>query len=101
MGTWRVFKCDKCGYLATVSGGWDRGMTGVFETMICHSCDELVDVRIGDFWCDCSCGDVEEASNLRRCPKCSNSNLTVWQAPWLCPKCSGKMIKGKILAKFD
>jgi len=43
MGRSYWFECPKCGYRAKVSGGADRGLTFLVQTIICHECRELYD----------------------------------------------------------
>ena len=101
MGTWYTFKCNKCGYQVTSSGGKDYGMLAVVDTYVCKSCEEIVDVCIGEY------GETykkEEAQikkrtsfnlNFYQCPECgSDKNLAKWnKTKRPCPKCDGKMEK--------
>jgi hypothetical protein len=43
MGRSYWFECPRCGYRAKVSGGADRGLTFLVQTILCHDCRELYD----------------------------------------------------------
>jgi predicted RNA-binding Zn-ribbon protein involved in translation (DUF1610 family) len=43
MGRSYWFECPRCGYRAKVSGGADRGLTFLVQTILCQDCRELCD----------------------------------------------------------
>jgi predicted nucleic acid-binding Zn ribbon protein len=100
MGTAYTYRCKKCGYEVETSGKLDCGFYAVTDTYICKSCEEIVDVMVGEH------GDTytrEEArkremeSNLDfkffTCPDCgSEDHLVRWDnSKRPCPKCGGRM----------
>ena len=101
MGETYAFKCNACGYRADVSGGRDCGFVAVVQTMTCHNCNELVDVVIGAYGEDGKTADAEMNLDMGICPKCKDSNVAQWDKRKSCPKCDGKMIKGKMSMLWD
>ena len=95
MGAHYLFQCSECKYNATVSGGRDVGMLAVTKTMICQSCNEVVDVMIGQFGQDGPTGDPEFDKELGICPGCEGADLRSWSRRHPCPKCNGRMIREK------
>lgn len=101
MGTTNQFTCDDCGYSASVSGGRDFGFVAVVQTMTCQNCKELVDVLIGHHGEDGPMGDPEFDKDLGLCPECDGSHVSVWDAPYPCPKCAKPMPPGKPELNWD
>jgi len=91
MGTRYGFTCEQCGYETIVSGGKDWGFSCATETMVCHGCNELVDVLIEVR------GHTASDIDYGRCPKCRGQNVTPWTKPGPCPKCGGRMLLGHSL----
>ncbi len=102
MGTCFTYKCNKCGYEVLTSGKLDSGMLAVVDTYICKSCNNIVDVTIGE------CGKTytkeeialkkiksENGLDFYQCPECNSvTNLVKWnKRARPCPKCEGKMLK--------
>ena len=102
MRTKYTFKCSKCGYEALTSAGNDYGMHAVVDTYICRSCENIVDVFVGEYGQtytkeemlqrkDKSAIDIE----FYVCPDCGSgeqlAKWSKWKRP--CPKCDGKMEK--------
>src|ERR1051326_6040680 len=52
MGRSYWFECSKCGYRASISGGFDRGLNFAVQTIVCSDCkrlhDAVVRLRIPD-----------------------------------------------------
>jgi len=46
MGRSYLFQCCKCGYQALVSGGPDRGLDFIVQTIACRDCKELYDAVV-------------------------------------------------------
>ncbi|MBN1185876.1 MAG: hypothetical protein JXB49_26585 [Bacteroidales bacterium] len=100
MGTRYLFKCEKCGYQVSTSGGKDYGWHATIDTYICKSCKEIVDICVGEY------GETyakEEAQfkkqsgielDFYKCPECgSDKNLVKWdKRKRPCPKCGGRMV---------
>lgn len=113
MGTKYSYKCHKCGYRATASGGRDFGMHAVTDTYICGSCREIVDVCTGEYGQEYTREEAQVRKsksgtglNFYVCPVCgSGKNLLKWSASDRpCPKCGEKMEKDKddgIIAMWD
>jgi len=101
MGKTYLFKCNACGYEANISGGKDCGFIAVVQTMTCHNCNELVDVTIGAEGKEGKTDDEELNKELGICPQCKGSNVTQWDKKKSCPKCDGKMIRGKVASLWD
>ncbi|MFH0799551.1 MAG: hypothetical protein V2A66_05145 [Pseudomonadota bacterium] len=95
MGVIFEFTCSKCGHSVEVSGGPDCGILAVTETMDCKWCKDLVDVEVG--------GDSSDKSRNRlSCPKCHICSLEPWDAKKMpCPKCGGRMKRGKETEFWD
>lgn len=102
MGTKYTFKCSKCGYEVLTSAGNDYGMRAVIDTYICESCQNVVDVCVGEYGQTYSKEEIihhknESAMDIKFfvCPACgSGEQLLKWnknKRP--CPKCQGKMGK--------
>ena len=84
MGTSYSFKCTRCGYSATLSGGDDQGMVVRTTTIVCRTCIELYDVVTGEL----------EDGFMKipiRCPKVKKHIVEKWEDPGACPKCGGIM----------
>jgi hypothetical protein len=101
MGTSYLFKCNKCSYEAELSDGKDYGFVAVIETMKCNDCEEMVEVLIGARGEEGKTGDPEMDKILGLCPKCKGSNVAKWDQRRSCPKCDGKMQKGKETMLWD
>jgi len=101
MGTQYMFKCIKCGYQVTSSGGKDYGMLAVVDTYICQSCKEIVDVCVGEYGETYNKEDLPAKKmsgfdlDFYKCPIChSDKNLVRWnKTKRPCPKCDGMMGK--------
>ncbi len=106
MGTHFEFICEGYGYSAEVSGGKDRGMIAVVQTMICSDCTELVDVLIGRPGQDLPT-DVPELDDpdldlgYGYCPQCDGKNVAPWEESRRCPRCDARMKKGNTRAQWD
>jgi len=101
MGRCFEFTCEKCGYSAEVSGGKDRGMVAVVQTMICNSCNDLVDVLIGQCEDEGPTGEPDYDKDLGICPKCRGKDVVAWERSGPCPKCDGRMIEGDATVLWD
>ena len=97
-----MYRCNKCGYQVSASGGHDFGMMAVTDTYICTSCEEIVDVTVGEQGNTFTKEDIQsgmnkilEASDFYKCPLCgSDKYLVLWDNNLRpCPKCDGKMEK--------
>lgn len=94
MGTASQFICPGCSYTTgCVSGGRDMGMEAVVRTMVCETCETVVDVLIGRYGQDGPTGDPDYDKQLNLCPKCQGSQLHIWPSEHPCPKCNTQMIK--------
>jgi rubredoxin len=99
MGGRYSFTCSRCSYVATVSGGPDRGFLARTETMICRQCHELVDVAVEvrtprTF-------PVKWTQKVAQCPRCDGTEwLEIWQNR-RCPKCSAEMRQGDLVLLWD
>ena len=102
MGTSFTFKCNKCSYEVMTSGKHDFGMLAVTDTYICKTCNEIVDVCVGEYGKTYTKEEIvlktiksENELDFHKCPECSSdTNLVKWnnrKRP--CPKCNGKMEK--------
>ena len=100
MGTLYPFRCNKCGYQVTTSGGHDYGMMAVTDTYICKSCKAIVDVLVGKYGETFSKEDIQLKENNSEsdlhyyvCPIChSDKQLEKWsKEERRCPRCEGKM----------
>lgn len=97
MGSWRNFKCDKCGYEAMVSGGPDCGFDVRVVTISCAGCREIMDVTVGTPLED-------EATVLRRPLRCARNRshqVQLWNAGGPCPRCGAPMTPGDFVALWD
>ena len=101
MGSQSEFKCDKCGYIAHVSGGPDRGMVAFVETMVCADCKELVDVLVAIEGPDGPVKDPSRAEDFDRCPECRGKSVTSWPKERPCPKCGGHVSQGEEFLLWD
>ena len=101
MGAWIQFTCENCGYRAEVSGGKDFGMVAVVQTMVCHSCNQLVDVLIGRYGTEGPTGDPDYDKGLGVCSGCHGNDVVAWEETRPCPKCDGRMIEGQTTALWD
>ena len=87
MGSRYLFTCRRCGFEATVSGGFDVGFACATHTYACRDCGVLFDRAISDApWAF----DREEVPPKFTCPE--NPNQTshqaeLWCHPGPCPKC--------------
>lgn len=101
MGQFRTFKCNKCGYSVVSSGGKDYGMFVVTDTYICKSCNNIVDVTVGELGIHIPKeivsslikDDKDRYKDFYKCPECGEeNNLVRWKnRKRPCPKCDGKM----------
>jgi transcription initiation factor IIE alpha subunit len=102
MGIQYKYRCKKCEYEVMTSGTHDSGMLAVTDTFICKSCNEIVDVTIGEFGQtytkeEIALKKIKSVNDLDfyQCPNCgSETSLVKWnnkKRP--CPKCYGKMDK--------
>ncbi|MCM8817757.1 MAG: hypothetical protein NC913_09685 [Candidatus Omnitrophica bacterium] len=112
MGTKYQFTCRQCGYTEVVSGGKDCGMFAVVKTFNCYNCMKTVDVFVGVFGKEYkdianlkkAMGTTKEIiKDFRKCPECLKSDCLVeWNSKRRpCPKCGGKMQKGKEILLWD
>ena len=101
MGITYYFNCDTCDYTAIISGGRDSGFVALVQTMTCHNCNELVDVLIGAYGKEGKTEDAEMNKALGICPECKRSDVVRWDDEKPCPKCDGKMIRGKEASLWD
>jgi transcription initiation factor IIE alpha subunit len=104
MGTKFNFKCKGCGYKVTASGGVDYGLIGVTKTFICSSCNNIVDVCVGEFGSTYTREEILEKMkgadsllSFYTCPGCgSGEDLAEWNKQNKpCPRCKGKMVKDR------
>jgi hypothetical protein len=102
MGILFTYKCNKCDYKVQTSGKHDYGMFAVTDTYICKSCNNIVDVCVGEYGNTYTKEEVLEKKNKSEtdfdfyvCPDCSSyKNLVKWsKIKRPCPKCDGKMEK--------
>ncbi len=100
MGAIYRFSCLDCGYSAEVSGGWDRGFLSATQTVICESCNELVDVAVGGDDRLKLLGETE-AAELGPCPRCGLAVEKKWGEPYNCPECDGRMERGELIMLWD
>ena len=100
MGTWHVYRCNKCNYEVQTSGGHDCGFFAVTDTYICNSCKAVVDVAVGEYGITYSKEEAlmqKERSLIEMdfyiCPDCgSDKYLIEWdQKIKPCPKCGETM----------
>lgn len=100
MGTKYTFKCNKCGYSVESSGGNDYGYWATIETHICNSCNNLVDILVGEYGKTYSkdyvlknIANLREGSDFYVCTQCgSKDQLELWDTQRRpCPKCDGLM----------
>jgi hypothetical protein len=100
MGTKSTFKCNRCGYIVTSSGGHDFGMHAVTDTFICRSCCNIADVCIGEYGSTYTREEIllkrggsDTGLGFYACPKCgSRDKLVKWdENKKPCPRCKGKM----------
>ena len=100
MGTINTHKCNKCSYTVDTSAGRDCGFVAVTNTYICRSCNEIVDVCVGEFGktytrkeAATNQGEFIKSIDFYKCPKCdSKSQFKKWnKSKRPCPKCDGKM----------
>jgi len=101
MGATYRFQCNACGYEADISGGKDCGFIAVVQTMTCHNCNELVDVKIGAEGKEGKTDDAELNKELGICPMCKGSDVGPWDKGKSCPKCDGTMIRGEEVTLWD
>jgi len=88
MGQLYEFRCQTCGYEATVSGDDDVGEVAWTTTIACRDCQTLSDVvvqlkptRIGE----------HEKTFVPVCPKSATHIIELWKHPGKCPKCGNEM----------
>jgi ribosomal protein L37AE/L43A len=97
-----TFRCDKCGYEVMTSSGHDYGMLAVVDTYICKSCENFVDVCVGEYGQTYTKEEIiqrkDKSANEVKfyiCPDCGSVEQLVkwsrWKRP--CPKCDVKMEK--------
>ena len=95
-----TFKCNKCGYRVMTSGKRDYGMVNVTETFICKTCNNIVDVCLGEYGQIYTREEIllkkkgpESGLTFFTCPKCgSDKDLMKWdEAKKPCPRCIGSM----------
>lgn len=48
MGNIYKWRCKRCDYKVSMSGGWDRGFFSITETFHCKKCKKLMDLVIKD-----------------------------------------------------
>ena len=82
MGQTYKFQCQKCEYLAEVSGDDDGGMEILTTTILCEDCSTLYDVVIGK-----PGKDQPIITYKERCPTSSRHKVHPWKAGGPCPKC--------------
>jgi Zn finger protein HypA/HybF involved in hydrogenase expression len=96
LGATREFICPDCGHIAEVAGGRDCGFITVVQTILCRDCWELYDARANE-----RPQDVVGAEGIRgrltgiRCPNSPDHKFVRWRHSWPCPKCGGRMVKGR------
>ena len=100
MGEQFRFECEKCSYVAEVSGGKSAGMLVGTTTIICRECCELYDVvtevyRVGERFqtCELTCPKQDESDRPHE--------ISAWQAPGLCPKCNHSMRNVGLVELWD
>jgi hypothetical protein len=102
MGAKFIFACGTCRYSAEVSGGWDRGIFSITQTISCAACKKLYDVEIGDLH---GSGVSTDAGPSRarkpECPEDPTHPVKAWGPRGKCPRCGGKMAAGPMTALWD
>ena len=103
MGTGYLFKCPSCDYSAVVSGGDAVGMACRKTTIICETCEELLDIVISDKpWEPQEPGDV---TLVCRGTEGGHENpdheVRRWTAPGPCPKCGATIASGEEYLNWD
>lgn len=124
MGTTYLFECKKCGYRATVAGGFAEGYDLKIRTIFCKDCRSIYDCVIAlktvsvPRWgqplrrpVPNAAPDVQSAlARLpfppRRawqwrefdpaCPKDPTHRIDLWTAPGRCPRCKAHLERGPI-----
>jgi hypothetical protein len=76
-------------------------MIAFVQTMICRKCNKLVDVLIGRYGVEGPTGDANYDKDLGVCPKCRSTAVVPWDESRPCPKCDGRMKKGKPTVYWD
>ena len=107
MGTFYIFKCNKCDYWVESCGNLDYGMMAVLRPYICNDCKIVTDALVGfqgmeykQEWLENPPErEIPEIMELEkdeyyRCQECEGKNLTLWNTKWRkCPKCSSRMLR--------
>ena len=94
MGTTYVFKCTQCDHESESSGKLDYGMETVVEPYKCDYCNDIVDVKVGNFGRKILKEELPEGFEriCYRCPECDGKQITPWdEKMYPCPKCDHKM----------
>ena len=86
MGEQFDYVCPECEHKATVNGGKDRGIFTVYQTKVCKTCIDVVDVLIGFNRREGPCGNPKYDKDLNKCPECNGTDLKRWYGSQ-CPKC--------------
>ena len=94
------FRCETCGYEATVSGGGDAGISILTITVVCEDCEELYDVVTAEM--------PERGTGTRnfvpmepRCPVSGEHAIEAWQHPGACPRCGSELVEGGSRVLWD
>ena len=104
MGTLYIYKCGQCNHEVESSGKLDYGMMAVVKPYICSSCNDVVDVLVGE------CGSIlpkemipaDREEEFNCCPDCGKKELTEWgSGKYPCPKCENKMIQDGVALLWD
>jgi len=104
MGMSFIFKCKSCDHIVKSSGEPDYGFFAVVKPFLCHSCNDVFDIQVGE------AGQVtpEDKLNAKQkekyyiCPKCKGKRITEWSPNNReCPKCEGRMLKKEMLYLWD
>ncbi len=101
MGATFLYKCNQCSYEADVSGGEDCGMLTRTQTIVCHSCMELMDVATGPTELAVEAQEEKDRKDPLECNDCAGRNVSPVEKPLKCPKCNGEMAQGNMMTLWD
>ena len=87
MGSRYLFTCRRCGFDATVSGGFDVGFVCATHTYGCRVCGALFDRSVSDSPWAFDREDVPQKVQCREILDSHRHEAELWSHPGPCPKC--------------
>ena len=93
MGARFRYSCTSCDYSVNVAGGISFGLREGRDTMVCRSCQSIVDVLIRYIEGRDQRDVPPHKERPFTCPECSSVDVEKWPHHKPCPKCGQAMLQ--------